>query len=103
MRLTLSHQKTVGSGACDGCGAKLCLGVGIINLVSPAGPTENIQMLGFSDLGGSSATVTWQGATVFDFNNVFERTGIFSSFNCSSSGPDPTRSSTWGAVKSLYR
>lgn len=102
MRLNLSHSLTAGASACGGCFVRLCLGVGIINLVS-AVPSDKIQLLGSSGGGGSPATVTWQGATVLSYVNVFEQTGIFSSLNCSPSPPDPTQRASWGAVKSLYR
>ena len=68
-----------------------------------ADPFDTIQLLGSSGVGGSPATVTWQGATVLSYANVLERTGIFSSFICSTSPPDPTHHSSWGSVKSLYR
>lgn len=103
LRVNLSHGQSAGAGACAGCNVPVCLGVGIINAVGPPG-VEGILMLGSSGVGGSAATVTWQSGVVLGYSVAVENNGgFFASLGCSPSGPNPTRGSSWGAVKSLYR
>lgn len=89
--ITINHTKTVGTGACDGCSVGACIvftGDKVTTLVESinrilTGPTN----------GTDSNFVTWQGGTVFPSDGV--------NFPCPY--PVPTKRSTWGAVKALYR
>ena len=74
-KVVISHAKTVGAGSCGGCsdGATLYLASVKLDQHTGVGDYTYTQPLG-------RAYVTWQGGS-----------------------PVPTRKSTWGAVKSLYR
>ncbi len=79
--VNINSFKTVGSPACAGCSEPVCVVLNSIN-VATATAANNI-FLGNASAAGSNI-VTWQGV-----------------------GPNcllvPTRNTTWGAVKSLYR
>jgi hypothetical protein len=47
--------------------------------------------------------VTWQSAFVHDYTSIFERTSDYVSMTCDPDNSVLARTSTWGAVKSLYR
>lgn len=83
VKISLSHQKTVGTGACAGCTTPVCFRLARLKVVQPSGaPGGNVDITTV----GTRAHVTYQGAS--------EATCI---------GATPTRNSTWGAVKNLYR
>jgi hypothetical protein len=80
--LRIDHARTVGTGACAGCDVPVCIAFSSIK-VNMVG-TNYRHMFTFPAFPGSEY-VTWQGGGA----------------NCP--GVTPTRNSTWGAVKSLYR
>jgi hypothetical protein len=87
--LLLEHQKTVGVGACAGCSTPACVAI------------ENIQLFV-----GSTAVVTLtQPANGVDSNFATWQGGVGVPPLPGGACPAvvPTRSSTWSAVKSLYR
>jgi hypothetical protein len=75
--LRISHAKTVGTGACAGCGTPVFLALNRVRVATPTGTDDRV-MSGPVD-GCCSDLVSWNVA------------------------PVPTRSSSWGAVKALYR
>lgn len=82
-RLLVNNTKTVGAGSCGGCAEPVCLVLSQIKLTQP---------LGFGDFpltnaAGGNFYVTWQGGGVFG--------------GCPAA--TPTRNTTWGSVKALYR
>lgn len=77
--LTLDHSKTVGPGACSGCEAPVCATITSIKWTQPAGLGD------FSHVTAGESLVLWQSAVP----------------TCPAS--IPTRRSSWGALKSLYR
>jgi len=81
-RWTISNIQTVGTGACAGCLTPACFVLQSCNIVT-VDNTDN-RKLDFEASAGSNF-VSWQSA----------------SGDCP--GAVPTRKSTWGAVKSLYR
>lgn len=81
--LTISHIKTVGTGACVGCSAPACIVFSGEKLASKVDVNSRVLLTGPTN-GTDSFFATWQG-------------GIFP---CPY--PLPTKRSTWGAVKALY-
>jgi len=81
--LVIQNQKTVGAGACSGCSTPACIVLNSINVVA-MGSLAHRSITVPSVPGGNY--VTWQGG---------------GGTNCPAA--TPTRNSTWGAVKSLYR
>lgn len=79
--IAVNNLKTVGTGACAGCSTPVCIVLNSINVV--AGSTSNQRLTTGQAAGANFAT--WQGGTGADCNSV------------------PTKNSTWGQVKSLYR
>jgi len=81
--LDIQNSKTVGTGACAGCSTPVCIVLNSIDVVA-AGNIEHRKLTTASSPGGNY--VTWQGGA---------------GTNCPAA--TPTRNSTWGSVKSLYR
>lgn len=79
--ITINNAKTVGTGACAGCTDPVCIVFNSIKVTTPV-PANDVT-LGAPNTPGSNI-VTWQAA-VADCQLV------------------PTRNTTWGAVKSMYR
>jgi hypothetical protein len=97
--IQISHVKTVGAGACGGCDTPMCIVLGTINVVTPV-LGNNIRPIGSTN-GPSSPIASWQSATTLNLD-VNCHMGCFASFDCVATST-PTRNSTWGAVKALYR
>jgi len=86
--LVINHAKTVGIGACGGCATPACI---IFTQVAVGSPDFADRVLNTPTSPGSNV-VTWQGGAV-----PITR----SSVTCPAA--TPTRNSTWGSVKSMYR
>ncbi len=82
-RLGVSNVKTVGTGSCAGCLEPVCLVLNTIKITQPVGVGD----FSLSNAANSNF-VTWQ--------NGFSADG-----GCPAA--TPTRSTTWGSVKALYR
>jgi hypothetical protein len=83
--LILNHAKTVGTGSCAGCGDGACIVLNSIKLSSPSTAHQDYTVSNPLN----RAYVTYQAG------------GVDPSGGCP--GATPTRNSTWGSVKSLYR
>lgn len=79
-RLTLNHQKTVGTGACAGCAQSMCIAFNSSTSYTVANPDSPTRTALWTDFGES---VVWNGT------ESCERLV-------------PVRNATWGAIKSLY-
>ena len=104
--LTISHAKTVGTGACGGCETPMCIFASTVRLTTPVVGGGVVLNRGANS---DSQYATWQNGQPTDvhrgpcFFPLGELCQTFhQSFSCVLS-TTPTRSSTWGAVKSLYR
>jgi len=87
MRVRISNLKTVGTGACAGCLDPVCLVLNLVRIAQiPGTPGGDIEVT--NPILGKRNWVTWQGGQV-------------GGAGCP--GATPTRNSTWGKVKSLYR
>jgi hypothetical protein len=89
--VTLNNQKTVGTGSCEGCDVPVCIVLNSIKISTDpsVGPDRTLT----TPLAPGSNVVTWQGGGV---PNVTGRPP-----GCPAA--TPTRSATWGSVKTLYR
>ena len=99
--LAISHTKTVGTGACDGCSTPVCILFSSLNVTTPQAPNNRLFTTGAN--GVDSQIIRWQNGTIQ--NLVNECTGTFScntQFDCLNANPTAARRSTWGQVKSLY-
>ena len=105
-RLRISHAKTVGTGACGGCLEPVTIFLSAVRIVPGTAP--NLTLTQGANYSGSQ-WVSWQqgypvniqhrcsgGAPLFCFFP-------YTSFDCVPYSPTPSRNSTWGQVKSLYR
>ena len=89
--LLINNQKTVGSGSCAGCNLGACIGLQNIRLDIP----PPLGQFFLSSVGEGDQLATWQGgASLVIVNDAGH-------LICPAA--TPTRSSTWGAVKTLYR
>ena len=79
-RLTLAHSKTVGTGACAGCGIPACISLRSVTLEAGGSDTQTVT------IPLTRAHVTWQSAS-----------------DAACAGATPARNDTWGAIKALYR
>ena len=89
-RLMINHAKSVGSGACGGCSTPACMIFTGVNVGSFDINVED-RLINTPTSPGSNL-VTWQGGAV-----PITRSTV----TCP--GATPTRNSTWGSVKSMYR
>jgi hypothetical protein len=106
--LTIDHAKTVGTGACSGCDAPVCIFTSVMRVLTPAFVDSAILTRGANYSGSQYAT--WQNgypanihqgpcvAALGEFCHQF-----YQAFSCVPYDVTPTRNTTWGAVKSLYR
>jgi hypothetical protein len=101
--LVLRKVRTVGAGACGGCSTPVCIGFGHLRITGQVIDTNINMYAGGSGLGGSDATVTWQNAFVHEYTAITEKASEYVSMTCDPDNSAPARTSTWGAVKSLYR
>ncbi len=81
-KLSFNNSKSFGTGACAGCSVPACINMRYIKLVQPSVLNDNRTISNPA----SRAHVTWQSAS--DPICV---------------GATPSKNSTWGAVKALYR
>jgi hypothetical protein len=104
--LVINHAKTVGTGACGGCDVPVCV---IFSQLTVS--TSNIA----NDLWMWNGA-NWEGSQIASWQNSYVAGTVISSVNPGAGAPQhksitscvpystsPTRLSTWGAVKSLYR
>jgi hypothetical protein len=87
--LLIQHAKTVGTGACGGCAVPACILFDMLEI----GTLDNVdnRTLTLPTSPGSNV-VTWQGGAV-----------PITRSTATCPGATPTRNSTWGSVKTLYR
>jgi hypothetical protein len=100
--VTINHAKTVGTGACAGCDQPVCLVLDYVNVTTPV--PENHVTLRDGAFGADSNFARWQDGQESGVTLTFPgpNFGLYHSYTCQLSAT-PTRNSTWGAVKSLYR
>ena len=82
--MLINNLKTVGTGACTGCAAPVCLVLNSIKITQPIGVGD--YKISDSNAPGSNI-ITWQG-------------GAVGGGGCAAT---PAKNTTWGSVKSLYR
>jgi hypothetical protein len=87
--INITNQKTVGTGSCAGCTTPVCIVLNSINVVAQDNVEE--RLLSTPTAPGSNF-ITWQGGG---------NPSAGGTIGCPAA--TPTRRSTWGSVKSLYR
>jgi hypothetical protein len=101
-QVTINHAKTVGTGACAGCAEPVCIVLNNLNITSP-NIAEDLRLLKGAN-GTDSQYVHWQGALVqglhIECPSPFRPCVLL--YGCVLASTS-ARSSTWGAVKALYR
>jgi len=80
---TINHQKSVGAGSCAGCTTPVCISFNSAKITTE---TIGVQALLTGEAAPGSSFCTWQGGA---------------GTNCP--GATPTKNTSWGSVKSLYR
>jgi len=99
-QMTINHAKTVGTGACAGCETPVCINFERLKLSDSGGISLLLDQGANTD---NSRFVTWQGGAVQNVHtSCGPNMGCVTLYDCANS-VTPTRGSTWGAVKSLYR
>ena len=88
--LTLNNIATIGAGSCGGCATPVCIVLNSLKLVR--GDETVAQTLTMPGNGTDSQYATWQGGGNPTVGTVS---------GCPAA--TPTRSTTWGAVKRMYR
>ena len=83
-KITIASVKTTGAGSCVGCEDGVCINLRSIHLIDASG--------------SGSTTITQR---LLDNRVAWQETQIVFSPDCPNA--TPTRNTTWGAVKSLYR
>lgn len=99
--LVISHAKTVGAGACGGCDQPVCIVLDRLNVTTPV-LANNVFLFGPA-FGAGGDFAHWQnGQETNTGTTCGQNSGCSHQFSCQLSST-PTRASTWGAVKALYR
>jgi hypothetical protein len=102
-RLTINHLKTVGTPSCTGCDVPVCVVFSAVNVDTPILANNRRFWTGANDV--ASQLANWQnGSPVNPFIGGSTNLGgpLTTIEGCVLSST-PTRNSTWGAVKALYR
>jgi hypothetical protein len=102
-RLTINHLKTVGTPSCTGCDVPVCVVFSAVNVDTPILANNRRFWTGANNV--ASQLANWQnGSPVNPFIGGSTMTGgpRTTLEGCVLSST-PTRNSTWGAVKALYR
>jgi hypothetical protein len=86
----INNAKTVGTGLCDGCLVPACIVFNSLKITTPV--AANDRTLAGPTNGTDSHFATWQGGA-----------GVVSGRGQGCPAATPTRSTTWGQVKTLYR
>jgi hypothetical protein len=101
-RIRITHAKSTGTGACEGCDVPACIGVSQLDLLFSGRPTEYFA-------GSGSNSVTWQGGYVAGYPTQSGAPCSHPSLcpytnqlQCTTA-PVPARGRTWGVIKALYR
>lgn len=101
-RIRITHAKSVGTGACEGCTVPACIGVSQLELQYAARPTDYFA-------GSGANSVTWQGGYVAGYPTQPGAPCSHPSLcpyanqlQCTTP-PVPARGLTWGVIKALYR
>jgi hypothetical protein len=105
--LTISHAKTVGTGACTGCLEPVVIFLSAVNVTSPSAPS--VLLTNGANYSGSK-WVSWQHGYPINVSQGCSMTGggqfclnPTTYFDVVPYSTTPVHSGTWGAVKSLYR
>jgi hypothetical protein len=101
--LTINHLKTVGAPSCTGCDVPVCVVFSAVNVDTPIFANNRRFWTGANNV--ASQLANWQnGSPVNPFIGGSTMTGgpRTTLEGCVLSST-PTRNSTWGAVKALYR
>lgn len=102
-RLVINHLKTVGTPSCAGCDVPVCVVFSFVNVDTPILANNRRIWTGANDV--ASQLANWQnGSPLNPFIGGSTMTGgpRTTLEGCVLSST-PTRNSTWGAVKALYR
>ena len=86
----INNAKTVGTGLCEGCQVAACIVFNSLKVTTPV--AANDRTISGPTNGTDSNVATWQGGV-----------GVGSGRGNGCPAATPTRSSTWGQVKTLYR
>ena len=97
---TISHTKTVGTGACSGCTTRACILFAKL-VVTTSGGAGDRTFTQPKD-GNVSHWVGWQGGVASNPQIVCDADGCNYQFGCIVP-PVATRAASWGALKDLYR
>jgi len=103
--LSISHAKTVGTGACGGCSTPVCIVFSDLKVATP-NPADDVRLINGANYLGS-VIASWQNSYIAAmFPPGHNSVGIFFPAQITQCVPYSTtanRSSTWGQVKALYR
>lgn len=108
--LTVTHLKTVGTGACGGCLEPMCIFFSGVRIYARSTGAVVADLTRGANYAGSQY-VTWQQAYPLNIGHtcggLSGGIGIcqfqMTNFDCVLATPTESRGSTWGQVKSLYR
>jgi hypothetical protein len=104
--LTISHAKTVGTGACAGCLEPVVIFLSTVEVTSPSAP--NVWLTHGANWSGSM-WVSWQHGYPINVYPTCATTGSpaclakNTNFDVVPYSTTPVHTGTWGAVKALYR
>ena len=100
--IRIDHAKSVGLGSCSGCSEPVCIVFRSLEVEAVNTAADQLLQLGANGI--DSQFVHWQQAQIQNLQlNCFPGHPCELTYSCVHSVVTPTRGSTWGAVKALYR
>jgi len=98
----ISHTKTVGT-SCGGCSTPVCIVFSELNVTTPVAG-NSVRLINGANYQGS-AMLSWQNSYIASLGLAGQGTGLYPAviYQCVPYDVTPTRNSTWGSVKALYR
>jgi len=101
--LRLNHTQSAGAGSCAGCDVPMCILFSALK-VTTSNPPAADRLFTQGANGESSQIIHWQNGRLANLvNHCTSPIDCVTAFDCINTSSTPTRQSTWGAVKALYR
>lgn len=101
-QLRINHARTTGLGACSGCSEPFCISWSWGGITRRDAVPNRVQILG-SDTPNNGSNVTWQTGAVASTQGTCHLPPASCATFVLCEAVTPTRTPTWGTIKSLYR
>ena len=101
-QLRINHARTTGLGACSGCSEPICISWSWGGILRPQDSGFGASIMG-SDTPNNGSNVTWQTGAVASTQGTCRLPPAHCGTFVLCESVTPSRTPTWGTIKSLYR